>query len=233
MIGVCHDLPLFSMTKPARGLFRAIASFARQVTASAPGSLSISRSQQPSPSRSGVNTPEYIGDSQVKNAPTLDLPPAVITTPTTLSPNPSSADLTRSGNELSKRTDNDVLESPLSMNPGGSRKSSGPSLSTIKMTRFETSSSSKPDGTDSPSPYAARSHSMSSGDDAGPRFRAEDLADRDSRAAPGTAGHSGIYRGANVSVRTQTCSKNVDVTVAIQRPHDSRTSCDRRSLSSS
>jgi hypothetical protein len=39
---------------------------------------------------------------------------------------------------------------------------------------------------------------MPTGDDAGPRF-GNDPADMDSRAAPGTAGYSGIYRGRNVS----------------------------------
>jgi hypothetical protein len=38
------------------------------------------------------------------------------------------------------------------------------------------------------------------GDDAGPRFT-EDPADQDSRALPGSAGHTGIYRKANVSTQ--------------------------------
>lgn len=37
--GVGHDLPLFSMTRPSRGCFRAIANFCRYVTPAAPGSL--------------------------------------------------------------------------------------------------------------------------------------------------------------------------------------------------
>ncbi|WVQ77836.1 hypothetical protein IAR50_007531 [Cryptococcus sp. DSM 104548] len=54
--GVCHDLPLFSMTKAARGCFRAIASFARYVTPSAPGSHYIGRTPAGSkpPSRGGT-----------------------------------------------------------------------------------------------------------------------------------------------------------------------------------
>ncbi|WRT66661.1 uncharacterized protein IL334_003621 [Kwoniella shivajii] len=47
--GTCHDLPLLSMTRPARGAFRAIANFARYVTPSAPGSRYISRSYPSTP----------------------------------------------------------------------------------------------------------------------------------------------------------------------------------------
>ncbi|WVR06766.1 hypothetical protein IAU60_003801 [Kwoniella sp. DSM 27419] len=49
--GTCHDLPLLSMTRPARGAFRAIAAFARYVTPSAPGSRYISRSRYDTPAR--------------------------------------------------------------------------------------------------------------------------------------------------------------------------------------
>ncbi|WVQ79674.1 hypothetical protein IAT38_001774 [Cryptococcus sp. DSM 104549] len=45
--GACHDLPLFSMTHTSRGCFRAIASFARYVTPSAPGSLYIGGKSRP------------------------------------------------------------------------------------------------------------------------------------------------------------------------------------------
>lgn len=47
IIGVCHDLPLFSMTRSARGAFRAIATFARYVTPSATsGGSRSSKSRQ-------------------------------------------------------------------------------------------------------------------------------------------------------------------------------------------
>ncbi|WVF71169.1 hypothetical protein IAT40_005967 [Kwoniella sp. CBS 6097] len=55
--GVCHDLPLLSMTRPARGAFRAITSFARYVTPSAPGSKYISRSRPNTPRTSTTNIP--------------------------------------------------------------------------------------------------------------------------------------------------------------------------------
>nr|XP_019007535.1 uncharacterized protein I206_07797 [Kwoniella pini CBS 10737]OCF46316.1 hypothetical protein I206_07797 [Kwoniella pini CBS 10737] len=55
--GVCHDLPLLSMTRPSRGAFRAIASFARYVTPSAPGSRYISRSYPATPKDSEDSTP--------------------------------------------------------------------------------------------------------------------------------------------------------------------------------
>nr|XP_018262748.1 uncharacterized protein I303_04228 [Kwoniella dejecticola CBS 10117]OBR84906.1 hypothetical protein I303_04228 [Kwoniella dejecticola CBS 10117] len=55
--GVCHDLPLLSMTRPSRGAFRAIASFARYVTPSAPGSRYISRSFPATPKGSKDGTP--------------------------------------------------------------------------------------------------------------------------------------------------------------------------------
>lgn len=54
--GVCHDLPLFSMTTAARGCFRAIASFARYVTPSTPGSVYIGRNFNTA-EESGVSTP--------------------------------------------------------------------------------------------------------------------------------------------------------------------------------
>ncbi|KJE02943.1 esterase/lipase [Cryptococcus gattii NT-10] len=54
--GVCHDLPLFSMTTAARGCFRAIASFARYVTPSTPGSLYIGRNPSVA-EESDVSTP--------------------------------------------------------------------------------------------------------------------------------------------------------------------------------
>ncbi|RXK39917.1 hypothetical protein M231_02851 [Tremella mesenterica] len=54
--GACHDLPLFSMTKSARGVFRAIASFCRFCTPSAPGSLNVTKIE-PSQHQSGQTTP--------------------------------------------------------------------------------------------------------------------------------------------------------------------------------
>nr|XP_019046586.1 hypothetical protein I302_05336 [Kwoniella bestiolae CBS 10118]OCF25516.1 hypothetical protein I302_05336 [Kwoniella bestiolae CBS 10118] len=54
--GACHDLPLLSMTRPSRGAFRAIASFARYVTPSAPGSRYISRSYPATPKDSSSGT---------------------------------------------------------------------------------------------------------------------------------------------------------------------------------
>lgn len=54
--GVCHDLPLFSMTTAARGCFRAIASFARYVTPSTPGSLYIGRNSNAA-EESEISTP--------------------------------------------------------------------------------------------------------------------------------------------------------------------------------
>ncbi|WVQ99705.1 hypothetical protein IAU59_006846 [Kwoniella sp. CBS 9459] len=61
--GVCHDLPLLSMTRPARGAFRAITSFARYVTPSAPGSRYISRSKPNTPRASTTNMPSLNGSA--------------------------------------------------------------------------------------------------------------------------------------------------------------------------
>ncbi|WVQ67321.1 uncharacterized protein L199_005517 [Kwoniella botswanensis] len=73
--GVCHDLPLLSMTRPSRGAFRAIASFARYVTPSAPGSRYISRSYPATPKDSGSNTP---GRVTAKRAPKDQHPPQTL-----------------------------------------------------------------------------------------------------------------------------------------------------------
>ncbi|WVN87708.1 uncharacterized protein L203_102896 [Cryptococcus depauperatus CBS 7841] len=66
--GVCHDLPLFSMSKPARGCFRAIASFVRYVTPSAPGSLYIGKTTSTEDSQT-LETP----NSREKNRATDDI----------------------------------------------------------------------------------------------------------------------------------------------------------------
>ncbi|WWC89008.1 uncharacterized protein L201_003925 [Kwoniella dendrophila CBS 6074] len=67
--GVCHDLPLLSMTRPSRGAFRAIASFARYVTPSAPGSKYIRRSYPVTPKDSKSGTPR---GSTSKGTPEAD-----------------------------------------------------------------------------------------------------------------------------------------------------------------
>ncbi|ORY26314.1 hypothetical protein BCR39DRAFT_541265 [Naematelia encephala] len=180
--GVCHDLPLFSMTKPARGIFRSIASFARYVTPSAPGSLSISRPVSPSGSTSDLS-PSITSDANSR--PILE--GDATSTPPFITPSQSTADLpsvSTSSVALAAPvfTDEPVVDSPTSLTftKDKSRKA-----------RFESLPAS---GGHLDKNKARRYDSMPvSGDDAGPRF--EDPANKDSRAAPGTAGHSGIYRG--------------------------------------
>jgi hypothetical protein len=61
--GVGHDIPLFCMTKPGHCAVRAIGSFSRWVTPSAPGSLPTPASTGPDPTgseaSSGVATPLF------------------------------------------------------------------------------------------------------------------------------------------------------------------------------
>lgn len=202
MLGACHDLPLFSMTKVSRGLFRAIASFARYVTPLAPGSLSISKSQINTPSGSGSRTPVTTqltpsdGVSHVVEAPDSETPPFV--TPTSSLSDPTAAP-TLDMSKLSMHSFTDetsrMVASPSQMSSSSSKKNKLP----CKIARFASSSAKDDNGADgSRLPRSVPQGPEPSGDDAGPRF-SDEPADTDSRARPGEAGYTGIYRGDNVS----------------------------------
>jgi len=202
--GACHDLPLFSMTKVSRGLFRAIASFARYVTPTAPGSLSIHKSRTTTPSGSGSRTPlksEIPVLSQTDETAVVTEEPASLETPPFVTPMSSLTDLTSPPpldmSHLSVTSSNEdrtrIVDSPAPMSSSSSKKEKG----SLKFARF-TSMHASTEGDAGRLPDKATLGPELSGDDAGPRF-GEDPADADSRAKPGEAGHTAIYKGDNVS----------------------------------
>lgn len=172
--GSCHDLPLFSMTTPARGMFRAIASFARFCTPTAPGSLHINT---PANSKLVAKSSASSLRNNASGGPMTD-------TPQSLSPVKARNDSLRA----------DTLVIPRSVSPmaaEGSRASSRHSTTRGDHSDTEDAQSSR-------SLPRFRPDRGPAGDDAGPRFGAEE-ASKDSRAKPGEAGYSGIYDGENVS----------------------------------
>lgn len=212
-VGTCHDLVLFSMTRQARGVFRAIASFVRYVTPSAPGSLSISKIQGSQPSgqasTGGGNTPELA-------SPISETPPFV-TPETSLENLPTSSHIgSRADEDRTALNPTSVFDSPRTMSTSsavGSSPQNGHPVPAVKSTRFNEAletlrknqnnelndSTAAGSAAASPSrPVVTESSFDTKGDDAGPRFT-EDPADQDSRALPGSAGHTGVYRKANVS----------------------------------
>lgn len=69
--GAGHDLPLFSMTRPSRGAFRAIAAFCRYVTPHSPGSLLADAETQSSIGTPPVGTPPTITSEPLVESPPL------------------------------------------------------------------------------------------------------------------------------------------------------------------
>lgn len=207
------------MTTPARGLFRAIASFARFCTPDAPGSLHINTpaNSRLIPRAPGTSTPAYSAEPLSMTMTSMSM----TDTPRALSP--------VSGRNETLRGDT-LLIPPAelsSLHGEQSRRSSRHSVmgdvsGPPSDTDGEDESGSRPLPPTKPA-------SGPPGDDAGPRFGEED-ASLDSRAKPGEAGHSGIYNGENVSRLFSPFRQAAD-SPAIHRPHDSRTSIDHRSLS--
>jgi hypothetical protein len=175
--GTCHDLPLFSMTTPARGLFRAIASFARFCTPQAPGSLHIN-----TPSNSKLSRPS----SKVYTEPlsmtmtSLD----IAASPRALSPVGGARTLSI---PPSDRRESQISEATTSRSQSVRMDVSGPPT--------DSEPEIEEDGVRALPKERARTGPVE--DEAGPRFGVED-ASKDSRAKPGEAGHSGIYNGDNV-----------------------------------
>jgi hypothetical protein len=233
--GTGHDLPLFSMTRPARGVFRAIASFARYCTPNAPGSLNISRlqlddsafaqlgsarsspwiSRRGSPASSGANTPRIPGTPVEPQSHRPLLAEGLTATPHgsvfVHSPkgSESSSDPAHAARLADSQQDSTEAQTgrlpPLlveAKSTTSSVKRSGESSSLSRVTfSAESPVELKPTDTEGSGDgeNGLGGSKMPTGDDAGPRF-GNDPADLDSRAAPGTAGYSGIYRGRNVSV---------------------------------
>ncbi|WWD17016.1 hypothetical protein CI109_101452 [Kwoniella shandongensis] len=224
--GVCHVLPLFSMTKPSRGVFRAISSFARYVTPSAPGSLYISRSRYPT---AGASIGDTIGDTIENNGFNTDKK-SLPTTPIiggSSSPTKKSLEITltsepaamtpQSSTRTSQKPELDVVnlgepvpivESPVSSEPSHhTRLEASATKPDLNRDRSTVSSGSTPSGSSTPNngleslSFENRGEkagsTQPSGDDAGPRFDEEIDGVDDSRAKKGEAGWPGVYRGPN------------------------------------
>ncbi|KAL1411376.1 hypothetical protein Q8F55_002332 [Vanrija albida] len=215
--GVGHDLPLFSMTKPARGTYRAIATFIRRVTprnrASSPSSPVTS---------SGDVTPE--GERRFFNGSAEADPSQVATDNSTPADAPLSADpsagqqeavpgdeLARQLEELSTqdkttaRTDRkksnrvSVMMPPLGpsdttsvspISPSPVSASSDKRRSMWRHSAFFSGSASM-----TPAEKTAPVKEDHAGDVAGPRFELQK--GKREKAKPGEAGYSGVYAGAN------------------------------------
>lgn len=217
------------MTKPARGCYRAIASFARYVTAAAPASRQPSQPNSNRQSSKASSTPNIFGlsitsppstyGSQSSTAEIRTIPPSPIlaepllpVSPPPLSPAESAASsrtmfftpmATPSASPLERQVHRRQstlasLATPLS-SPAMSRTSSTASV-------MSSASDDQPGSDlgaslgDVSSPVEGKSRTPPereiTGDDAGPRFGGDE--DQEKRAAPGTAGHPGIYRNTNV-----------------------------------
>jgi len=169
------------MTTPARGLFRAIASFARFCTPQAPGSLHIN-----TPSNSKLSRPS----SKVYTEPlsitmtSLD----IASSPRALSPVNGARTLSI---PTSDRRESHISETTTSRSQSVRMDVSGPPTDSEPEPELEE------DGVRALPKERARTGPVE--DEAGPRFGVED-ASKDSRAKPGEAGHSGIYNGDNVSL---------------------------------
>jgi len=188
------------MTKPARGVFRAISSFARYVTPTAPGNLSISKSQVTSPAGSGEfadrPTTSMNDDSTILQDP-------ITLTPPFFTPATSTTDL--SSFEATLRDSQSVPLSTHTLRRPVTSQASRPiwDMSSRQNTASSSTASSIAIGPRAKPPVQhSKATEAPTDDDAGPRW--EDDLEADNRALPGTAGHSGVYAGQNVKQLTST-----------------------------
>lgn len=183
------------MTKPARGIFRAISSFARYVTPAAPGFFPLKTAQSPSMREStqvSSQPPDSLGDQK----PVYD--EMVTSTPPLLTPAASMENLTYAiGIGQESLTSHDLPRSPMHSEIRLGRPVCNASSQQSSATSSKKACSGELSGTSPSLPLPAMSLGRS-GDDAGPRFGDDSVGD--TRALPGTAGHSGVYAGANVSI---------------------------------
>lgn len=184
--GTCHDLVLFSMTSPARGIFRSIASFARFCTPSAPGSLHIN-----TPANSKLVDSVHTKDSTSSTRNSVQLERPISETPRAMSPVKVRNDHLRTDSLNIPRTTSPAPHSEGEPSRASSRQSTRVGESAGDVSELEGGESSRS------LPHTRPSRGPG-GDDAGPRFGAED-ASKDSRAKPGEAGHPSIYSGEDVS----------------------------------
>lgn len=197
IVGVGHDLPLFSMTRPARGAFRAIASFCRYVT---PSQGTTAEQGYDAPT-SAIGTPQVTSEFAATPSiatPPVSLPatppvslPATTAQPPGISTPPLDTDLV--DERLRKLRLGDRQESSASSNtstpPRPKRQSTTGSISSF----FKRAPKAPETATLPPPPGK---HREVTGDEAGPRFVADDGAHN--KATPGTAGYMGIYSGPQV-----------------------------------
>lgn len=199
--GACHDLPLFSMTKPARGLFRAVAAFARYVTPSAPGSLPVGDSRQTTedlaPPRPDIES-EADDETESRTGQPILSDHAQRDTPRFTSPAQSTSDLsTTLASEAKSRNQSlsvpsgrslGATISPSTSAPGSASHSRSPSpASSIRRRELQK--------TESLRPKHAKPSALPEGDEAGPRF-GDEQGLNDIRAGPGEAGWPGVYQTA-------------------------------------
>ena len=185
------------MTKPARGVFRAISSFARYVTPSAPGSLSISTSQHPSSLVSNQATPD--SSSPISEPLAMQDSPVTSSPPQFLTPAGSTTDL----RHTARATESPPALPYVDFNLASSARPHSRRPRFDILSRQNSASSPKrhstSDGFETVLPSHLRQSTIApSGDDAGPRFW-EDANEADNRALPGFAGHPDVYRGFNVN----------------------------------
>ena len=183
------------MTKPARGVFRAIASFARYVTPSAPGSLSTSKSGP-------VSTPASEDVAEIPIHPTENEHTLVrklsTSTPPQSTPAVSSAEIkiARELTTTSRRQSEDSSLKAMEM-----EDPSRGSQTDLSCRKPVSSAEHQPVAGSSRTQDSVRlppSRNATIGDDAGPRF-SDGVTDKDSRIGSGMAGYSGVYHGVNVS----------------------------------
>lgn len=209
--GVGHDLPLFSMTKPARGTYRAIATFVRRVTPR-------NRASSSPVTTSGDVTPE--GERRFFNGTEEVDTPQVVTDNSTPANAPVSAeaeaaqqqavpgdDLARQLEELSTqdttgRTDRKSKRASIMMpalrpvDSVTSPLSPSPLSATSRRSGWRHSTFFAGSGAAAPAEKAAPIKEEPA-DVAGPRFELQK--GKREKAKPGEAGYSGVYAGANVS----------------------------------
>ncbi|WOO81222.1 AB hydrolase superfamily protein [Vanrija pseudolonga] len=209
--GVGHDLPLFSMTKPARGTYRAIATFVRRVTprnraSSSP--VTTSGDVTPEGERRFFNGTEEVDSPQVAtdSSTPANAPFAAEASATQQQAIPGD-DLARQLEDLSTqdtagRTDRRSKRTsimmpalkPVDTSSATSPLSPSPLSATSRRSVWRHSTFFAGSGTATPADKAAPVKEVPA-NVAGPRFELQK--GKREKAKPGEAGYSGVYAGAN------------------------------------
>lgn len=199
--GVAHDLTLFSMTKPARGAYRSIATFCRYVTPSNPGGL---RSDETTPTGTpGTQTPgRTMRQTVITDSVTFDgakTPRGRGADGSDAPPPPVVAD------EATRITSKPLVETPQS---GLSQEASdeagempSPEAITERLRNVKVEEKRQDSRFTRMSTRLWPSSTEDSFDSCGERKRR----DRSERYKPGTCGWPGIYAGPDVSFLWHSC----------------------------